>query len=76
MLPFIKPKGIVSVIVAKRKPDGSTEPMHEEGQPDPRMVIAAEDLISAIHAKDANAVAGALEYAMSLGEESAPEESV
>lgn len=63
MLPFLAPKKTVSVIMAKRKPDGPMEDMHEEGESHPELLMAAEDLIRAVHGKDAHAVADALEHA-------------
>lgn len=63
-LPFLKAKQVAAVIVAHRKPDGSIEVDHEEGEPAPGLMSAAEDLISAVHMKDAKAVAEALQSAM------------
>jgi hypothetical protein len=60
MLPFLQPKKLASIIMAKHKPEGGVEPMHEEGEASPEVMAIAEDLISAVHAKDANAVASAL----------------
>lgn len=79
MLPFLQPKKQASVIMAKRVGD-KTEPMHEEGEHDPGLMSAAEDLISAVHSKDAKAVAGALKAAWEVcdsyeGEESEPFEA-
>lgn len=60
MIPFLKPKQIGSVIQTKRQSDGTTKVDKEEGGQDPGMISVAEDLIQAIHAKDATAVAEAL----------------
>ena len=61
MLPFLKPKAMSGVIIARKKADGGgIEPMHEEGEHEPGLMAAAEDLISAFHMKDAKAVADAL----------------
>lgn len=62
MLPFLQPKKAASVIMAKMKPDG-IEPMHEEGEEDPSLMMAAEDILSAISMKDAKALAEALKAA-------------
>lgn len=66
MLPFLEPKKITSVLVSKRKSDGTADTLQEEGEHDPGLLSAAEDLISAVHAKDANAVADALKAAYSM----------
>lgn len=66
MLPFLAPKKIASVIVAKTKPTGGIEPKGEEGEHDPALMSAAEDLISAVHMKDAVAVADALRAAFDI----------
>lgn len=62
MLPFLAPRKQAGVIIAKRVGD-KTEPMHEEGEQDPGLMSAAEDLLSAISSKDASAVAAALKAA-------------
>lgn len=66
MLPFLRPKSQVGVIVAQRKPDGEKEEKGMEGQEDSGLMSAAEDLIRAIHAKDSSAVAEALRAAFEL----------
>jgi hypothetical protein len=63
MIPFMEPKKLASVIVAKRKPDGNMEVKGEEGEMMPEVMMIAEDLIRAVHDKDASAVAEALEAA-------------
>jgi hypothetical protein len=63
MLPFLKPKKLSAIIIAKTKPEGGVEPIAEEGEQTPEMVGIAEQLISAINSKDANAVAEALQAA-------------
>lgn len=69
MLPFLKPEKISSVIMSKRKPDGGAEvvgEMEPDGDASSSMLqSAAEDLIKAVHSKDASAVAAALEAAYS-----------
>lgn len=66
MLPFLAPKKIASVIMAKTKPEGGVEDERHEDEQDPGLMSAAEDLISAVHAKDAAAVAEALEAAFEI----------
>lgn len=63
MLPFLRPDKMVSVIVAKRKPEGQVEDLHKEDEAHPDLIMAAEDLIRAVHSKDTQAVADALEQA-------------
>jgi len=67
MLPFLAPKKQAGVIMAKRVGE-KTEPMHEEGEHEPGLMAAAEDLISAVHAKDAKAVADAFKAAFEVCE--------
>lgn len=74
MLPFLQPKKMASVIIASRKPSGEITPEHEEGEHEPGLMSAAEDLISAVHAKDASAVASALSAAFEMMEEQPHEE--
>lgn len=59
MLPFMKLKKQGAVMQAKPS-EGGTEPMNEEEEHSPGIMSAAEDLISAVHSKDARAVADAL----------------
>jgi hypothetical protein len=47
-------------IMAKVKPEGGIEDESQEGVDDPGVMAGAEDLISAIHMKDAKATADAL----------------
>jgi hypothetical protein len=63
MLPYLQPKKMASVIIARRHADGSHKSSHEEGQHAPELMSCAETLIKAVHAKDAHAVAQALEDA-------------
>lgn len=60
MLPFLQPKKLASVIALKHKKDGSNEPSHEEGEHTPELMSASEELINAVHSKDANRVAAAV----------------
>ena len=59
MLPFLKPKKQASVLVVKNKAEGGLEPMHEEGEHAPGMIDFMQELIDAIHSKDAAAAADA-----------------
>ncbi len=63
MLPFLQPKKVGAVISVLRKEDGSSGGMKEKDEPNPGLMAAAEDLIKAVHAKDAKAVCEALEAA-------------
>lgn len=60
MLPFLQPKKMASVMMAKRKKDGSHEIQHEEGGHHPALMSAADDLIRAVHSKDSHGVASAM----------------
>lgn len=62
MLPFLSPKKSAGVIIAKRVGD-KTEAVAEEGEHPPGLLAAAEDMLSAFAAKDANALAGAVKAA-------------
>jgi hypothetical protein len=66
MLPFLKPKTQTGLIISQRKPDGETEEKGMEDQEDMGLMSAAEDLIRAVHAKDAKAVASALRAAFEI----------
>jgi hypothetical protein len=59
MLPFLKPKQAGSVVSVKYG-EGKQESEGVEGEHSPGHMAAAEDLISAVHAKDAKGVADAL----------------
>lgn len=60
MLPFLKPKKLASVIIAKTKSEGGIEPVREEGEHSPETMQAAEDMIGGFHSKDAKAVVDAM----------------
>lgn len=64
MLPFLQPKKLASVIIAKRNEDGTSKPDEHEGEHTPELIKACEDLISAVHSKDATSVASAIKYAV------------
>ncbi len=68
MLPFLKPKKQVGIIVAHRKPDGGPEITHEEGDELHALEAISEDLIRAMHSKDARAVAESLKAAFEMCE--------
>lgn len=53
--------------MASIKPNGSISVDKDEGEPYPEMMAAAEDLIRAVHMKDAKAVAEALAAAVDIG---------
>lgn len=60
MLPFLKPKQSGSVIQTKSYSDGTNKVDKEEGMHSPGAMAAAEDMISAVHAKDSKGVADAM----------------
>lgn len=60
MLPFLKPKQVASIIIAKNKPNGGLEPLHEMQEHSAELMMAAEKLIRAVHAKDPTDVASCL----------------
>lgn len=67
MLPFMKPKNHVGVIVSTRKPDGSKE---EKPEGNHALEACAAELIRAVHAKDEKAVAEALQNSFEILESS------
>jgi hypothetical protein len=68
MLPFLKPKSVAGLIISHRKPDGSNQADHMEGDENAALEACAEDLIRAIHAKDAKAAAEALKSAFEIAD--------
>ena len=68
MLPFLQPRKQAGVIIAKRTPKETTEVIEEEGEHAPGLMAAAEDLISAVHSKDAKGVADAFKAAFEVCE--------
>lgn len=72
MLPFLKPDKAAAVIIAKRKKNGSQE-IEETVEDMPELKAAVEDLISAVHAKDASRAMSAFKAAF-LALESKPHE--
>lgn len=78
MLPFLKPEKMASVIIARRKKDGSVIPEHAQDEHSPELMAAAEDLIRQVQEKSASGVAGALKNAFSVleSQESMPDEGM
>jgi hypothetical protein len=66
MLPFLKPRQQTGLIVSTRKPDGGSEESHTEGQEDEGLHACSEDLIKAIHSKDAHGVTAAIKAAFEI----------
>jgi hypothetical protein len=67
MLPFMKPKSVAGLIIQKRSADtGLSAPESPEPEQDQGLSSAAEDLIRAVHAKDAQGVAAAIRAAFEL----------
>lgn len=63
MLPFLQPKKIGSVIIAKRNKDGKQTDMQHESEHAPELMEAAQHMVSGVHAKDATTVAEAMQKA-------------
>lgn len=68
MLPFLKAQKAPTTIMAVTKPEGGIETKGEDGEIDPGLMAAAEDLIHAIQSKDAKSVAMALQAAHEMCE--------
>lgn len=69
MLPFLEPKKMTSVIIARRgKPDLETAPEVDMSQDkmDPAMKAAAEDVMRAIEGKSVHDLARALQSAFEI----------
>lgn len=66
MLPFLEPKNMSSIIIAKRKHDGAIKDDHIDGEEDQSLIVAAEDLIRAIEGKNATALAAAIKSAFEI----------
>ena len=73
MLPFLKPKKMASVVMAVRAKDGTEKSSKPEGEHKREHMELAQKLISAVHAKDAEAVASVLESLMDAEADEAPE---
>lgn len=63
MLPFMQPKKITSMLMAKTKPEGGVEEMPDADDSMMPMHSAASDLLSAIETKDVAGIAEALSAA-------------
>lgn len=70
MLPFLKPKAVAGLIISKRKPDAEApiQESHSEENEDQGLEMAMEDLIRAIHAKDAKAACAAFKAAQEISD--------
>lgn len=68
MLPFLKPKKMASVIMSARTPDGKEVLKGPEDEASPENIKLAQDLISAVHSKDAEAVAAVLSKLQEIDE--------
>lgn len=77
LLPFLQKKSIAGLIISKRTPDGSPQEQHSEGNEDQGLDACSEDLIRALHSKDAKGVTAALKAVFDLMEskEDASDES-
>lgn len=66
MLPFLQPKKITTVIVDRHRPAGTLD---SDGQNAPKydaLLAAADELITATHARNARAVAEAFKAAFEI----------
>lgn len=66
MLPFLKPRQQSGLTISIRKPDGGSEESHTAGDEDHGLDSCSEDLIKAMHAKDAKGVTSALKAAFEI----------
>lgn len=60
MLPFLKPRKLGTVMMAKAHSDGDVESLGEEGEMHPGLVSAMDDFLSAHSQKDSTAMAKAM----------------
>ena len=77
MLPFLKPRKMSSLIIASRKKDGTAAEAVKEDETHPKLLEAAEHMVSAVHEKDASKVAEAMRMAhehLNTSQESESEE--
>ncbi len=65
MLPFLRPRHQVGLIVSKMSPEGQTE-SNIEGHKDAGLEAAATDLMRAFEAKDSKKIASALRAAFQI----------
>ena len=73
-LPFMKKRQVAALIIQNRTPDGVKTEGAEDSQ-DQGLMSCAEDLIRAVHAKDAQAVASAMRAAFEILESEPHEEA-
>lgn len=66
MLPFLKPRQVAGVIIAKRKPDGGTVTEAPEGDDMQPLEAACDDILRAIGAKDSKQLASAIQAAFEI----------
>lgn len=66
MLPFLKPRQVAGVIIAKRKPDGGTETQGQEGDEMQPLEAACDDIQRALAAKDSKQLAEAIKAAFEI----------
>jgi len=76
MLPFLTPKKAAGLIIARRKPDGGIEMVHEEQDDEASdgLGVAAKELVRAIHAGDIASVKESLRAAFQILESEPHEE--
>lgn len=74
MLPFLKPKKMASVVMSARTADGKEVLKGPEDEASPENLKLAQDLISAVHAKDAEAVAAIISKLQEMDEAEDAEE--
>lgn len=74
-LPFLKAKPVAGLIISHRKADGGKVEEDSAENEDAGITSCAEDLIRAIHAKDAKSVAAAMRAAFQIMESEPHEEN-
>jgi hypothetical protein len=67
-LPFLKPKKIASVIIARHSADGSHKVEGEEGESLPKFMDQAERMMKALKSEDIGALASVLQEVQSEDE--------
>lgn len=76
MLPFLRKKPVAGLIISKRNPDNPAgEESNSVENEDADLEACAQDLISAVHNKDAAAAARAIRYAFECLESKPNEEN-
>lgn len=66
MLPFLQKKNQTGLLVTQRSPDGSNSPVENQEPESDDIEACAQELIAAVHAKDAPAAARAIRDAFSI----------